>query len=80
MWSTVDGSEKRGRGVWKNHLYEADGFKVEHMMGEIESVQMSEGYGANREVKGNGCIGVGGVGYGYECKDGYNRAKESSGE
>jgi len=29
-------------GVWKNHLYEADGFEVEHMMGEIESVQVSE--------------------------------------
>ena len=38
MWSTVVGSEKKGRGVWKNHLYEVDGFEAEDMMGEMESV------------------------------------------
>ena len=58
MWSAVDGSEKRGRGVWKDHLYEVGGFEAEHMMGEIESVRVSEGYGVNREAEGNGCVGV----------------------
>jgi len=34
--------EKKGRGVGKNDLYEVDGFEVEDMMGEIESVRVSE--------------------------------------
>jgi len=36
------GSEKKGRGIWKNHLYEVDRFEAEDMMGEIESVRVSE--------------------------------------
>jgi len=42
MGSTMVGSEKKGRGVWKNDLNEVDGFEAEHMMGEMESVRASE--------------------------------------
>ena len=42
MWSrTMVGSEKKGRGVWKE-LNEVGGFEAEDMMGEIESVRVSE--------------------------------------
>jgi len=78
--STVVGSEKKGRGVWKNHLYEVDRFEVEDMMGEIESVRVSEVAVLTKKLKEMVAVVVLGMSMIMSVSMGINRAKESSGE
>jgi len=72
------GSEKKGRGIWKNHLNEVDGFEAEDMMGEIESMHVSEVIVLTERLKE--MVGVAVLGMSMNVSMGINRAKESSGE
>ena len=72
------GSEKKGKGVWKNHLNEVDEFEAEYMMGEIESVHVSEVMVPAEKLKE--MIALAALGMSMSVSMGINRAKEPSGE
>jgi len=73
-------SEKKGRVIWKNHLNKVDGFEAEDMMGEIESVRVSEVMMATEKSKEMVALEVAVLGMSMNVNMGINRAKESSRE